>query len=83
MTDPDPDVGDHAWGWTAAPRAKQAQAIQYWKPWVQSKGPVTAQGKARVTRNASKPNSVRRQVASLMAELRQLKATEEEARRRR
>lgn len=71
MTDPDPDpgVGGHKWGWTAARRAKQAQAIHRWQPWLESKGPVTPQGKAIVSRNADKPNSMRRQVAGLMGEL--------------
>jgi hypothetical protein len=59
----------HPWGWTAARRAKQAQAIRRWKPWLESQGPVTPEGKARVAKNACKPDSVRRQVAEMMAEL--------------
>jgi hypothetical protein len=76
----------HPWGWTAARRAKQAQAIRRWKPWLQSQGPVTPEGKARVARNAYKPASIRRQTASMMAELkavmRKLKAIEAKRRRR-
>jgi hypothetical protein len=86
MNDLDPDAGSHAWGWSAGRREKQAQAIHNWQPWLKSKGPITAQGKAIVSQNARKPNSMRRQVAGLMAELkavmRQLKATEAARRRR-
>jgi hypothetical protein len=86
MNNLDPDAGGHAWGWTAARRAKQAQAIHRWKPWLQSQGPVTPEGKARVARNAYKPASVRRQVAGLMDELktamRQMKAAKAAPRRR-
>ena len=41
-------------GWTPQRKAKQAQAIQEWKPWQHATGPKTAQGKARVSRNAYK-----------------------------
>lgn len=48
---------------------------------------MTAKGKRVVAMNANKPHSLRRQVAGLMTEskaaIRQLKATEEVARRRR
>jgi len=37
--------------WTAARRAKQANAIQRWKPWEQSTGPRTAEGKDRSAQN--------------------------------
>ena len=87
MTDPDldPDVGGHPWGWSSARRARQSAAIHNWKPWLQSKGPITPQGKRVVAKNAYKPNSIRRQVAALMAELKAAmrQATEEAARRRR
>ena len=62
----DPDAGGHAWGWSAARRARQSTAIHRWKPWLQSQGPVTLEGKARVAKTASKPNSVGRQVAAMM-----------------
>lgn len=85
MNDLDPDVSVHAWGWSAARRARQSASIHRWKPWLQSHGPVTSEGKARVAKNASKPNSVRRQVAAMMVELKAVtrQATEEAARRRR
>ncbi len=39
-------------GWTDERRAKQAAAIRRWKPWQQSTGPRTPEGKARSSRNA-------------------------------
>ena len=41
-------------GWTAERKAKQAAAIQKWKPWTLSKGPRSVDGKAIVSRNAFK-----------------------------
>lgn len=83
MTDSDTR---HPWGWTAARRAQQSQAIHRWKPWLQSLGPVTPEGKARVAKNAYKPHSVRRQVAGIMDELKtvrqQLQAVQAARRRR-
>ena len=38
--------------WTPEQRRKQAEAIQSWRPWEQSTGPKTAEGKAKVSRNA-------------------------------
>jgi hypothetical protein len=84
MTAPD---APHSWGWTAARRAKQVLAIRRWKPWLKSQGPVTPEGKTRVAKNASKPESVRRQVAAMMidlkAGLRRLKTIEAARRRQR
>ena len=40
--------------WTPERRARQAAAIQLWKPWEKSTGPKTAEGKAIVARNAFK-----------------------------
>lgn len=41
-------------GWSPERRAKQAEAIRRWKPWLQSTGPKSASGKARASRNAYK-----------------------------
>ena len=41
-------------GWTLERRRRQAEQISRWKPWEQSTGPRTAEGKARVSRNAWK-----------------------------
>jgi hypothetical protein len=41
-------------GWTAERKAKQAAAIQNWKPWTQATGPKTVEGKAIVSRNSFK-----------------------------
>jgi hypothetical protein len=63
------DTEHHPWGWTPARRAEQAASIHRWKPWLASTGPVTPTGKARTSKNAAKPNSIRRQLANLKAEL--------------
>jgi hypothetical protein len=41
-------------GWTLERRQRQAEAIKRWRPWEQSTGPVTPEGKSRVSRNAWK-----------------------------
>ena len=41
-------------GWTAQRKAKQAAAIQNWKPWQLSTVPRPIAGKAKVARNAFK-----------------------------
>ena len=38
-------------GWTPERRQRQAEAIKQWKPWEQSTGPRTPQGKAAASRN--------------------------------
>ena len=38
--------------WTPEQRKRQAEAIRRWKPWRQSTGPKSAEGKARVSGNA-------------------------------
>jgi hypothetical protein len=39
-------------GWTPERRKRQREAIHRWKPWSQSTGPTTPEGKAVVSRNA-------------------------------
>ena len=41
-------------GWTPERRARQAALIRTWRPWEQSTGPRTAEGKARTARNGDK-----------------------------
>ncbi len=41
-------------GWTPERRAKQAALIRTWRPWEQSTGPRSAEGKARTARNGFK-----------------------------
>jgi hypothetical protein len=41
-------------GWTPERRARQAVLIRKWKPWQQSTGPRTPEGKAKVSCNADK-----------------------------
>ncbi|OXJ21482.1 hypothetical protein CFB82_41200 [Burkholderia sp. HI2714] len=38
--------------WTPEQRAAQAEKIRRWKPWEQSTGPVTDEGKAVASQNA-------------------------------
>ena len=40
--------------WTPEQRQRQREAIQKWKPWEQSTGPLTPEGRERVSRNAWK-----------------------------
>jgi hypothetical protein len=38
--------------WTLEQRQRQSEAIKRWKPWKQSTGPKSPEGKAAVSRNA-------------------------------
>ena len=64
-------------GWTPERRAAAAKRIRELKPWLQSTGPRTAQGKSRSSRNAFKNSPItrmrvlRRQVNQLLRELRE------------
>lgn len=64
-------------GWTPERRARQSVAIQRWKPWEQSTGPQTAEGKANASRNADKGGhrpSLRAELAQLRGLIRELVA---------
>lgn len=52
-------------GWTPERRKRQAQLIKIWQPWQHSTGAKTAEGKAKVARNAFK--------GGMRAELRELR----------
>jgi len=41
-------------GWTPERRLRQAEQIRTWKPWMESTGPKSAEGRRRVSRNAWK-----------------------------
>ena len=41
-------------GWTTERRQRQSQLIKQWQPWEHSTGARTAEGKAKVSRNAFK-----------------------------
>jgi hypothetical protein len=60
-------------GWTAERRARQAMLIRTWQPWKKSTGPRTPEGKSKSSRNAYKPNPIRRQLLEIAAELRRLR----------
>ena len=47
-------------GWTAERRARQAALIKTWQPWKKATGPVTDEGKARVSRNGFKGGNWRK-----------------------
>ena len=55
-------------GWTPERRARQAELIRAWRPWKQSTGPRTPEGKARVSRNAYKggTRAILRELAGLL-----------------
>ena len=45
-------MGNPAAGWTPERRKRQSEAIWRWKPWRQSTGPKSPEGKAAVSGNA-------------------------------
>ena len=57
-------------GWTAERRARQSQAIHRWKPWRQSTGAKTPEGKMVVSQNAFKGGQ-RAKIQALNKEIRQ------------
>ena len=59
-------------GWTPERRTKQSQLIQNWKPWENSTGPRTAQGRKISSMNALKHgmrSAENREVEKLIAQL--------------
>jgi len=40
--------------WTDEERRRQSELIRQWRPWEQSTGPTTAEGKERAAQNAYK-----------------------------
>ena len=65
-------------GWTLERRARQAVLVQTWKPWKQSTGPRTDEGKARTALNGDKGGIWRVE----REEIRELKQTTNELFRR-
>src|SRR5690606_35932546 len=61
-------------GWTSKRRAKQARAIQKWRPWERSTGPRTAEGKKAARGNAWKGGE--RQTMRELARLLRAQTTE-------
>ena len=64
--------------WTEEQRQRQREAIQRWKPWAQSTGPRTAEGKAKASRNGDKGGlwaevrDFRKEINQLLREQREL-----------
>lgn len=56
--------------WTLEQRQRQAEAIRRWKPWKQSTGAKTAEGKQKIGRNAIKHGGFTKQNIELLQELR-------------
>lgn len=54
--------------WTQEQRERQREAIRSWKPWEQSTGPKSPEGKARVSRNGWKGGTrqMLRELAALL-----------------
>ena len=57
-------------GWTPERKARQAELIQRWKPWKESTGPKTKQGKQVVSQNSYKggTRALLRELARLLRE---------------
>lgn len=53
-------------GWDDARKAKQREAIRRWRPWEQSTGPKTPEGKAQSAANGANANWKRLSVCELL-----------------
>jgi hypothetical protein len=58
--------------WTPEAKVRQAQLIRTWAPWACSTGPRSAEGKARASHNANKPDSINRQLYLLKLQTEEL-----------
>ena len=67
-------------GWTLERRKKQSELIQNWKPWENSTGPRTAQGRATSSMNALKHGMRSAEMRSLESAMATLARFEREAR---
>jgi hypothetical protein len=63
----------HPWGWTPERRARQAAAFHDWRPWSSATGPKKLLGKSISSRNADRPESIRRQLKEIAAQLKSIK----------
>ncbi len=55
--------------WTTNERARQAELIRTWKPWKQSTGATTLEGKARSSQNSLKHGFYSREMRELLRQL--------------
>jgi hypothetical protein len=62
----------HFWGWTSARRARQAEAIRQWRPWLRSTGPITLAGKAVASKNAIRDDPIAQELAAITRQLREV-----------
>ena len=67
-------------GWTPERRKKQSQLIQNWKPWKNSTGPRTVQGRAISSMNALKHGMRSAEVRATESAIAMLARFEREAR---
>ena len=67
-------------GWTPERQKKQSELIQRWKPWENSTGPRTAQGRATSSKNAMKHGMRSAEIRSLESAMATLARFEREAR---
>ena len=59
-------------GWTAERKARQAALIRTWRPWEQSTGPRTAQGKAQAASNGRESHGLTPEILAQRSKMRDL-----------